>query len=128
MAPSSHLRNLPLGYHNPSPYWPNFRSPMFDLPGGQDAFRIRTDPTHTYHIGYGKDENASILVLLAQLGHFGGKGSLDAKLERAFERFAIYCKSTRKHTSITFFSKKQFKIQQTLSHHMLLFLQGLIQS
>ena len=83
---------------------------MFDLPGGSSPFRIRTDPVHTYHIGYGKDENASIIMVLVQVGHFGTRGSVDKKLETAFERYATYCKINRKHTSITEFSKKQFKI------------------
>lgn len=85
-------------------------SPVFDLAGGSSPHRIRTDPVHTYHIGYGKDEHASVVVLLAYLGHFGARGSMDKKLEDAFERFATWCKSNSKHTSISAFSKKQFKI------------------
>lgn len=108
---TSELRNLPLDYVNPSPYKANVRSPVFDLPGGECPSRIRADPAHTYHIGYGKDENASIVILLCNAGHFG-PGSLPTKLDNAFERFAIYCKSNGKHTSITEFSKKLFKIQQ----------------
>ena len=87
---------------------------MFDLPGGSSPTRIRTDPAHTYHIGYGKDENASILMMLVKVGHFGARGSVDKKLEDAFERFATFCKNSRKHTSIIEFSKKQFKINKGL--------------
>ncbi|CAK9113451.1 unnamed protein product, partial [Durusdinium trenchii] len=98
MSRSGRLRNLAPGYHNPSPYKRNMHSPVFDLAGGSSPHRIRTDPVHTYHIGYGKDEHASVVVLLAYLGHFGARGSMDKKLEDAFERFATWCKSNSKHT------------------------------
>ena len=62
--------------------------------------------------GYGKDENASIIMILVKVGHFGAQGSVDKKLEDAFERLAIFCKNSRKHTSIVEFSKKQFKINK----------------
>ena len=70
---------------------------------------------HTYAIGYGKDENASVLVILVkECEHFGHRGNLQSKFDRAFESFATWCKTTRKHTSITGFSKKEFKMSGTL--------------
>lgn len=99
---------------NPSPYKANVHAPVFDLPGGSSPSRIRTDPAHTYHIGIGKDENASMVILLVKAGHFGHAGTMDTKLDRAFERFATWCKQNKKHTSIQEFSKKLFKIQQWL--------------
>lgn len=112
MSPTGPLRNLQAGYNNPSPFKVNSYSPLFGLPGGSAPHRIRTDPAHTYHIGYGKDENASILMVLVRIGHFGRRGSVDTKLERAFEKFATFCKINKKHTSIVEFSKKQFKISK----------------
>lgn len=85
---------------------------MWDIPGGSSPHRIRTDPVHTYHIGYGKDETASIIMILVHMGHFGSRGSVDVKLESAYERFAVFCKTNSKHTSILEFSKKQFKISK----------------
>lgn len=114
MSSTGPLRSLEPGYENPSPFKANCRSPMFDLPGGCSPSRIRADPAHTYHIGYGKDENASIIMMLVKVGHFGARGSVDKKLDDAFERFAIFCKNSRKHTSIVEFSKKLFKINKGL--------------
>eukprot|EP00435_Cladocopium_sp_Y103_P023850 s546_g5.t2 len=112
MSPEGQLRNLQRGYESPSPFKVNIRSPVFDLPGGSSPWRIQTDPAHTYHIGYGKDENASIIIVLTMIGHFGTRGSFNSKLDTAFERFAVYCKINQKHTSITEFSKKLFKINK----------------
>ena len=53
-------------------------------------------------------------MILVKVGHFGAQGSVDKKLEDAFERLAIFCKNSRKHTSIVEFSKKQFKINKGL--------------
>ncbi|CAK9002404.1 unnamed protein product [Durusdinium trenchii] len=112
MSPDGPLRSLSVGYINPSPFKANCYLPLSNIPGGTEPSRIQTDPTHTYHIGYGKDENASALMVLVKIGHFGQRGTVDAKLERAFERYATWCKTNRKHTSISYFNKLQFKIQQ----------------
>ena len=126
MSASGPLRTLDVGYENPSPF-KNQRSPMFELPGGSGTTRIRTDPAHTYAIGYGKDEQASVLMVLINIGHFGSRGKIDLKLDTAFESFATYCKKTGKHTSIISFDKKQFKIQKLLGYvlmYALLFSNG----
>lgn len=104
------LRSLEPGFENPSPYKDSDHLPLFELPGGSLPDRLRTDPTHTYAIGYGKDETASILLMLVNCGHFGHRGNIQVKFDRAFERFAIWCKAQKKHTSITSFSNKEFKI------------------
>lgn len=115
MSPDGPLRSLSVGYINPSPFKANCYLPLSNIPGGTEPSRIQTDPTHTYHIGYGKDENASALMVLVKIGHFGQRGTVDAKLERAFERYATWCKTNRKHTRISYFNKLQFKIQQHLT-------------
>lgn len=108
LSPEGGLRNLLPDHENPSPYKANQRSLLFDLPGGSCTKLIRTDPAHTYHIGYGKDENASIIVELMAVGHFGG-GSIWKKMDAAFQRFSAYCAKYKKHTSITEFSKSSSK-------------------
>ena len=53
---------------------------------------------------------SSSVVLLAHLGHFGKARALDDNLEEAYNRFDIWCKTTRHTTSIDEFSKQAFEM------------------
>ena len=105
------LRSLQLDYDNPSPYKARANPPIFDLPGARSPHRIRADPTHTYAIGYGKDEVAGIVLTLEKVGHFGRAGQFQSRLDNAFQKFATFCKRMKKNTSITCFTKQDFKIK-----------------
>ena len=52
------------------------------------------------------DAAASSLVLLCSLGHFGGDRVLDNRLEEAFRRFDMWCKSNKQASAIDEFSRQ----------------------
>ena len=72
------------------------------------ASLYRRDSFHTLKYGMLKDFAASCLVYLAQLGYFDFEGdakNLDARLERAFSHFKLYCLAAGKTTGLRKFSR-----------------------
>ena len=84
------------------------------------AQAIRIDIAHTYAIaGYGKDEVASTLVLLAvYCSVFGHHSKYLESLEEAYGAFREWCTANRKTTSIQDFSKEELKIKSLLDNHL----------
>ena len=67
------------------------------------------DPAHTWAIaGIGKDLYASSLVLAGRMNLFGG-GSMERRMQRAYERFENFVRRTGKHTSIDTFNYMTLK-------------------
>ena len=83
-------------------------APMHQILGCHEPKYILLDYCHIFHLGYGMDCASSSVVLLAHLGHFGKARALDDNLEEAYNRFDIWCKTTRRTTSIDEFSKQAF--------------------
>ena len=94
-----------LGGPGPSPYKNHF-TPLRQIPGNDEPQAILWDFCHIVHLGYGMDITGSSLVLLCNLGHFGGERSLETRLSEAFCRFDMWCKSNQRTSSIDEFSKQ----------------------
>ena len=95
---------------NPTPFKAVY-SPLRDLShfAGKTKL-VRIDPAHTYAIdGIGKNFCASSIVLLMNMGWFGG-GNADVKFHNAYARFMAYCDARDRRTSIHEFSYKTFKL------------------
>lgn len=106
------VKNLPPNHLNDDPFKPNWRSPLRNLPSGDDPKFCRIDPAHTYAIdGIGKSFLGSSIVLLMHMGWFGN-ANIDIKFKNAYARFIAYCSARGKHTSITEFSYKSLKLPQ----------------
>lgn len=75
--------------------------PFDIIPGGSSCERIRPDIVHTFHIGFGTDLVASMVVWLVRLGLFDGAGNraFDDKLKTAYSTFREYCHVTHRFTA-----------------------------
>ena len=96
-APWKAAENRP----GPTPF-KDCAKPFDMIPGGSSCERIRPDIVHTFHIGFGTDLVASMVVWLVRLGLFdGGAGhqAFDDKLRTAYSTFREYCHSTRRFTA-----------------------------
>ena len=88
-------------------------SPLRHLPHGELADMIRVDAAHTWAIaGIGKNLYASSLVLASRLGIFGG-GSIERRLQKAYELFEDFVKRAGKYTSIATFNYMTLKCSKS---------------
>lgn len=98
---------------NPDPFKEDFRSPLRDLLyiGGRAKY-IRIDPAHTFAIeGIGKSYLASCIIVMVKMGVWGG-GTIEVRLNSAYESFMEYCSRCEKSTTIHEFSYKSLKLPQ----------------
>ena len=104
------MRGLTVEDANPAPFKDSSRSPLRDLPMGDDPKYIRIDPAHTFAIdGIGKDFLASTIVMLVRLGHFGN-GPYFRSLDNAYAKFLAHCSAHKKTTSISDFGYSTLKL------------------
>ena len=65
---------------------------------------------------------ASTIVLLVRLGMYDALANplraMDAKLHAAFTRFISWCKTSKRVTSISDFSKQDFDMESTLGKYL----------
>ena len=105
------IQSLPRIYVPKCPYKAGMKSPLRNLPGGENPGNARVDPAHTWAIaGIGKDLCASSILFSAEAGLFG-KASMTMKrrLDHAFESFQQYLLRSQKYSSIDHFSDKTLK-------------------
>lgn len=73
--------------------------PFLLVPGGDDPYRIKPDIVHTFHIGFGADMCASMVVWLCMKRKFGVHRALDDRLLAAYSDFQQFCHNTHRYTS-----------------------------
>ena len=100
------------GGTGPSPFKPGTVSPLIAI--CKNTEDICLDYCHAFHLGMGQDVAASSVVLMALLFHFGTSRALNARLEVAYARFSLWCKTHRRTTSVPEFTKLGFDMNQTL--------------
>ena len=79
--------------------------------GSHPATLYRRDAFHTLKYGFVRDFCASSIIYLAQLAYFDFEGdarNLDARLQRAYSCFKLYCLAEGKSTSLRKFSRGNF--------------------
>ena len=93
----------------PSPF-KDCERPFSLLPAGDDPRNIKPDIVHTFHIGFGVDMAASIVVWLCKLGVFndGQRQALDYKLRCAYSSFREFCHETHRFTACDQWCLKKF--------------------
>ena len=94
--------------HVPSPFKHN-RVPYFILPRGKEPQSYLPDTCHTFHIGFGVDMAASMVVCLCRLALFEGVNhtqKLDTQLALAFRRYVEWCNRSHRYTSCREWSEK----------------------
>ena len=97
MSQTGTARTFPRNGQAPSCFKPDRRSPFRDLPSGDRAQFIKSDPAHSYAInGWGKDWISSSILVLAHLGIFGNYRNVGAKLRVGFDCFKTWCKEHKK--------------------------------
>lgn len=101
------------GGTGPSPFKPGTVSPLRAI--CKTTEDICLDYCHAFHLGMGQDVAASSVVLMALLFHFGTSRALNARLEVAYSRYSLWCKTNRRTTSVPEFTKLGFDMNQTLS-------------
>ena len=84
------------------------------------ASLYKRDVFHTLKFGFMRDLCASIIVHLAQLGYFdpvpcAESRSLDARLERAYSYFKLWCIAESKRTTLRKFSRNNFHRKKATS-------------
>ena len=92
----------------PSPFKHN-RVPYFILPRGKEPQSYLPDTCHTFHIGFGVDMAASMVVCLCRLALFEGVNhtqKLDTQLALAFRRYVEWCNRSHRYTSCREWSEK----------------------
>ena len=91
--------------------WKNLCSPLRQIPGGDDPWRIRTDPAHTFAIqGVGSTLTTSSIILLARLSVVPGRSTQD-KLDVLYDRFVQWCRDHGKSSSLDTFTLLKFKMK-----------------
>ena len=104
------------GHAAPSPF-KHDAVPYFVLPRGRDARSYLPDTCHTFHIGFGVDMAASMIVQLCKLALFRGTAgirSLDGRLALAFRLYMEWCNSNKRYTSCREWSKKVLDMGENL--------------
>ncbi|CAE7396357.1 Ankrd17, partial [Symbiodinium pilosum] len=92
-------------------------SPLRLLPHADDPKLIRVDAAHTWAInGVGKDLYASSLILLSRMGLFGKNGSIERRLQAAFEKFQDFLNRTGKSSTIDIFNFMTLKCSKYNSY------------
>ena len=94
--------------HVPSPFKHN-RVPYFILPRGKEPQSYLPDTCHTFHIGFGVDMAASMVVCLCRLALFEGVNhtqKLDTQQALAFRRYVEWCNRSHRYTSCREWSEK----------------------
>ena len=107
------IQTLPAGYVPEDPFKVGQPSPLRSLPYGDDPHKIRVGGARAWAInGIGKDLYASSLVLGARVGLFGG-GTMERRLQVAYQRFQQFLKKSGKHSSIDSFNFMTLKCNKT---------------
>ena len=75
------------------------------VPGADDPQRIKPDLVHTFHIGFGADMCASMIVWLSMKGRFGLHTAFDDRLLAAYSEFQSFCHTTHRYTACEEWSK-----------------------
>ena len=96
----------------PNPFKVSARSPFLDVPG-VSATSIKTDVMHTFNLGVGGDFSSSAIVALCKLNFFPG-GSLQSRMDAAYEDFSSWCVLNNKTASTKSFEKKRFHMKSNL--------------
>lgn len=95
--------------------WPfKSRHPFFEVPGGDSPLRIHADMVHTYHIGFGVDCCASIIVALCNEQKFGSGCAFPARLEAAYNAFRQWCTLNKKFTTCDVWTRKSLGMTKNL--------------
>ena len=119
LTPTGPVRTWTRNSHAPSPYKASLaKAPVRRLePFLDNTSALKVDIAHTYAIaGYGKDECASALVLLAvHCGVFGWCHGYQEQLDHAYAFFREWCRENHKTTTILDFSKETLKIKSLLN-------------
>lgn len=77
------------------------------VPSMGAAGRIKPDLVHTFHIGFGVDMAASMIVYLLSVGVFGPWRSLDDGLACAYSKYREFCHDTHRYTACDPWCKKK---------------------
>ena len=99
-------------------------SPFDILPGGTSPERVRPDIVHTFHLGFGVDMAASIIVWLCHLGCFGDgrpPQSFEEKLTYAHSSFRECCHQTKWFTACDHWTTKKFSMASALGFYKSIF-------
>lgn len=107
---------LPEHRPGPTPFKPGGH-PFQIVPGGDSCERVKPDIVHTFHIGFGADMCASMVVWLCKLGKFGTgrpRESLEEKLSHAYSMFREYCHTHKRFTACAHWSLKKFSMSSIL--------------
>ena len=92
--------NAPWKQNRPGPYPFKGAHPFVGkVPGSDDPYRIKPDIVHTFHIGFGADLCASMIVWFSLKGCFGNQGSFDDRLVAAYFSFQTFCHNMHRYTS-----------------------------
>ena len=115
LSQTGSVRTWPRNGNVSMPWKPGRAAPIRSLIDGDSPEKVCIDLAHTYAIaGYGKDELASTLVLLAVHCNVWGNYNYETQLARAYEAFADWCARNNKTTTVLDFSKKELKILSLL--------------
>lgn len=90
--------------------------PFDILPGGTSPSTIKPDIVHTFHLGFGVDLAASIVVWLCKLGVFDDgnpRQGFDEKLALAYSAFREFCHTSKRFTACDVWSKRKFGMSST---------------
>ena len=101
----------PDGRPGPSPFKPEGN--VFERVPGCTPERIKPDLVHTFHIGFGADLAASMIVWMAKMNKFG-RLSFDDKLRVAYSMFQEYCHHTKRYTACDEWCMKKFSMSSFL--------------
>ena len=108
-------RNWPKDGISPSPFHRGRKASIRNMLPSGGVKTIRIDLAHTYAIaGWGKEQVASLLVLVAVRCSLFGNGGYEDQLKWAFDSFSGWCQLHSKTSTIHEFSKKELKISSLL--------------
>ena len=96
-----------------SPYKRGYPSPMRGIPGGDHPSIIKPDLMHNFNLGMGGDLAVSALYALCRMNAFGG-GSIQVRLDSAFDKFETWCLWNEKSAKLKCFDAKKFNLQSNL--------------
>ena len=108
-------RNWPKHGVSPSPFHRGRKASIRNMLPSGGVKTIRIDLAHTYAIaGWGKEQVASLLVLVAVRCSLFGNGGYEDQLNWAYDSFSEWCRLHSKTSTIHEFSKKELKISSLL--------------